>query len=151
MITPARLRSKYPSESPWTWRKSLLRRSARIRSPDDDGEGVEVALADPVVERDLREERRRERRQRRGEQREDGEGRLKLVRSGQAGERRDPAGGALPRPVFDLRVPLNGEMRAGLPDLHRRQPPSRSDPRTREDPTAPTRWLEPKPEMRARG
>jgi hypothetical protein len=33
MITPARLRSKKPSESFWRCRKSLLRRSARMRSP----------------------------------------------------------------------------------------------------------------------
>src|SRR5919108_5404048 len=33
MITPARLRSKKPSERRWRWRKRRLRRSARMRSP----------------------------------------------------------------------------------------------------------------------
>jgi len=33
MITPARLRSKKPSESRCRWLKSRVRRSARIRSP----------------------------------------------------------------------------------------------------------------------
>ncbi len=33
MITPARLRSKKPSESRCRWRKRWLRRSASIRSP----------------------------------------------------------------------------------------------------------------------
>ena len=115
MITPARFRSKKPSDSFCRCRKSLLRRSARMRSPvqpgevglgrrgdeirdprdheehDDHRESVEVLGPDPVVKRELGEVGRSERRERRREQRGDRQRRPKLVGRGQAGERRDSA------------------------------------------------------------
>ncbi len=118
---------------------------------DDDGQGVEVALPDAVVQRHLRQERRDEGGQGRCEQRDDRKRRLELVRRRQPSQRRNAACRPLPRPVVDLHVALPSQMAAGLPNPHRSRLTTRVAPRTWEDPTAPTRWREPRPEKRTRG
>ena len=146
MITPARLRSKKPSESRCRWRKSRLRRSARIRSPDPAGRsrsarsaareldepGAEEDDDDPrqsrvrivargrLVDRELGEERRRERDRRRGEQRDERERRARLVRAREPAERRAAAAASAATTSRRPRAPRSTvRWRAGLPDPHR--------------------------------
>jgi hypothetical protein len=127
----------------------LRRRGGEVREAgddeegDDDGERLEILLADAVVERELGQVGRDERGERGSEEGEDRHGRAQLVRRSQPSERRDPARRALPGPVLDPDVAPGREVRPGLPDLHLARLPLRSPSRCSRagvlgDPTSPT-------------
>jgi hypothetical protein len=89
---------------------------------DDQPERAEIVVADPVVDRVLREEGWQERGRRCQEEREDREDRPRPVGRREPGERRKPPAGAPPGPVLDLGAPLHRQMAPGLPDPHRARP-----------------------------
>ena len=139
--TPARLRSKNPSDRRCRCRKRWLRRSASIRSPvqpgevrlgprgaDPDQAGPEEGGDDPgqragvagthVVDCDADEDRRRERRRGRREEREDRQRGPEAIRAGETVERGQPPLRGGPGPVVDLHAPLRDERAPRLPDPH---------------------------------
>jgi len=99
-------------------RRDEVRETRDEEQRHDHRERVQVLLADPVVDRELREVGRDECGQCGRQQRHDRQRRPQLVRRRQPRQGRDAARRPLPRPVLDLRVALCGEVGAGLPDLH---------------------------------
>ena len=72
----------------------------------DDRERLQVAVRDPVVDRELREVRGEQRDARVGDERHDRERCACLVRLREAREHAEPTPGLAPRPVIDLRAAL---------------------------------------------